>query len=167
MRRFERLIRSLSAGLECVGMAALAAMVVVAILDAVGAKVFKWPVPGSTEITGLLQVLAISSGLAFSKIDGRQIYVGLILDTAKRRVKKGLEALRAILSLGFWAVASWMGFKYGLTLAARGTGTLALRVPLYPFAIWVALCCCLVLCLLLIIDIVRLFAKRDAAGGDA
>ncbi|NLO28665.1 MAG: TRAP transporter small permease [Actinobacteria bacterium] len=153
--------------LEYVGLAALACMVIVAVVDVLGAKLFKWPVPGSTEITGLLQVVAISAGLAFSKIDGRQIYVGFLMDSLKGRPKTVLEEIRSILSLGFWAVASVMVFKYGLALAGRGAETFLLGIPLSPFAFWVAVVACAVMCVLIILDIIRPVAHRGRTGGTA
>jgi len=164
---YRKYITSVSKVLESVGLAALACMVIVAVVDVIGAKLFKWPVPGSTEITGLLQVVAIGGGLAFSKIDGRQIYVGFLMDSVSGRVKTALQTVVSLLSLGFWAVASWMVFDYGLSLLDRGTGTFLLGIPLYPFAFWVAVCCCVLLCLLIILDLVGPMVSRRKTGGGA
>lgn len=160
-------IHTVSNVLEWVGLAFLAFMVVAAVVDVVGAKLFKSPLSGSTEITGLLQIVAIGSGLAFSKIAGQQIYVGFLIDSAKGRLKSALEIIRSVLSLLLWAVAAWMVFEYALKLMKRGTETFLLGIPLYPFAFWVSICCCVPMCLLLILDLLHPIVVRRKTGGDA
>lgn len=142
-------------------------MVIAAVIDAIGGKIFGWPLPGSTEITGLLQVVAIAGGLVYSKINGKQINVGFLIDSVKGRKKATLEVICSLLALGFFVIASWMLFDYGLALVGRGTGTFLLGVPLYPFVFWVAVACCIPMCLVLIMDIVRTVAGRDSTESRA
>ncbi len=163
----QKYITSTSNVLEWVGLGFLSFMVIAAVVDVVGAKLFKAPLPGSTEITGLFQIMAIGSGLAYSKIAGRQIYVGFLIDSVRGLPKLILEITRSILSLLLWAVAAWMVFEYALKLMKRGTETFLLGVPLFPFAFWVSICCCVPMCLLLILDLVRPIATRRQLGGDA
>ncbi len=162
----QKWVVAVSSKLEWVGLAFLVFMVVAAVVDVVGAKLFKAPLPGSTEITGLFQIMAIGSGLAFSKIAGRQIYVGFLIDSVKGRPKVVLEVIRSALSLMFWGIAAWMVFEYAIKLMRRGTETFLLGVPLYPFAFWVSVCCCVPMCLLLILDLVRPIAVRGQEGGE-
>jgi len=139
--RLRKSVRSVSGWFEVVGMVAIMTMVFVALIDVIGSKGFHWPVPGGTEIAGVLQVAAIAGGLAFSKIEGRHIQVGFLIAKLSGRVLAALNIFIALLSLGFWVVAGWMTFDLGMSLFARGTETMLLYIPLYPFAFWIALCC--------------------------
>jgi TRAP-type C4-dicarboxylate transport system permease small subunit len=148
--KFRKSIYSISSWSEWVGLVAIAAMVLATLIDVVGSKWFQWPLPGSTEITGVLQVVAIAGGLAFSKIDGRQIRVEFFIDNLPRRGKAAFEVFSSILGFGLFAVAGWMTYQFGLSLFSSGTETLLLGVPLYPFAFWIAFCCIPMACVIII-----------------
>ncbi len=149
---FRRAITSFSSWSERVGLAAMGAMVLAALVDVIGSKGFRWPLPGSTELTGVLQVVAIAGGLAFSKLDGRQIRVDLFIDWLPRRGKAILEIFISILSLALFVVAGWTAYKYGLRLLGNGTQTLLLGIPLYPFTFWIAFCC-IPMCFVILVEL--------------
>jgi TRAP-type C4-dicarboxylate transport system permease small subunit len=156
---------SVSAVLEAIGLAALAAIVLVTVVDVVGDKAFGWPVAGNTEIIGLLQVVAISSGVAYSKVDGKQIYVGILADTLHGRARAALSILTSLVVLAFWAIACWRLFNYGFVLSDRGTGTFILGIPHYPFVFWTAVCSGLVMTVLVILDALDAIVSL-AKGGE-
>ena len=151
--RLRRSINSLSSWFERVGLIAMAAMALTTLIDVVGSKGFQWPLPGSTEIIGVLHVLAIAGGLAFSKIDGRHIRVDLFIAILPSRSKAALEVFSSLLGLGLFAAAGWMTYQFGLRLLSSGTETLLLGIALYPFALWIAICC-IPMCCVIIIELV-------------
>jgi TRAP-type C4-dicarboxylate transport system permease small subunit len=148
--KFRTPINSLSSWFERVGLVAMAAMALATLIDVVGSKVFKWPLPGSTEITSVIQVIAISGGLAFSKIDGRHIRVEFLMDWLPQRGKAAPDLFSALLGLGLFAVAGWMTYEHGLSLFNSGTKTFLLGIPLSPFSFWIALCCIPMCCVIII-----------------
>jgi TRAP-type C4-dicarboxylate transport system permease small subunit len=156
--RFRRSINSISGRLEWVGLAALMGMVLVALIDVVGSKGFGWPLPGTTEITAFLQVIAIAAGLAFSQIAGRHIRVGFLIDKLSRRGKTALEIFGSVLGLGIFAVIGWVTYDYGIGLLGSGTETLLLRIAHYPFAFWIALCC-IPMCFVILIELISHISK--------
>lgn len=137
---------------------ALASIVLIALIDVVGSKWLKWPLPGSTEITAFLQVVAIAAGLAFSKIDGRHIRVGFLIDRLSGWGKAALEIFSSILGLGLFVVVGWTAYNYGLGLFHSGTETLLLGIPHYPFAFWIALSC-IPICCVIVIDLLSSIGK--------
>jgi len=141
-------VNSVSKWFEWVGITALVTMVLIILIDVVGSKSFEWPLPGSTELIAVIQVIAIAGGLAFSKIENRHIRIGLFVDKLSGRSKAALEIFNSILGLGFFAVAAVMTFKYGLSMLDSGTVTMLVRVSLYPFAFWISLCCILMCCVI-------------------
>jgi len=133
-------IHTVSLWFERVGLVAMAAMGLTTLVDVIGSKVFNLPLPGSTEIIGVVQILAIAGGLAFSKIDGRQIRVDILFEWLPRRGQAVIDVFSALLGLGFSAVAAWMCYLHGLSFLESGTKTFFLGIPLSPFAFWTALC---------------------------
>jgi TRAP-type C4-dicarboxylate transport system permease small subunit len=151
--KFHQSIKSLSSWFEWVGLLAMGAMCLTTLIDVIGSKGFQMPLPGSTELTGVLQVVAIAGGLAFSKIDGRHIRVDFLLDWLPKRGEAALDIFSSILGLGFFAIAGWMTFQYGLSIHSSNTETLLLKIRLSPFAFWISLCC-IPMCLVIILDLI-------------
>jgi TRAP-type C4-dicarboxylate transport system permease small subunit len=151
-------VTEVSAWCERIGLVAMAAMALTTLIDVIGSKVFHKPLPGSTEITGIIQVVTIAGGLAFSKIAGSQIRVDFIFDLLPEKGKAVLDLFGALLGLGFFVIASWMSFENGFTLYGSGTRTFLLGIPLYPFAFWIALCCLPMICIL-IVEMVTSFER--------
>lgn len=150
--------KSVSGWVEWIGLSALLGMVVVALIDVIGSKGFQWPLPGSTEITGFLQLVAIAAGLAWSEIDGRHIRVGFLLEKLSERGKAALKLFGYVLGLGLFIIISWTVFGYGLRLFSSGTTTLLLGIAHYPFAFWISLCC-IPLCCVIIVELLSTIYK--------
>lgn len=165
LRNWERSVVSTSSLLEKLGLVALTCMVLVTLVDVVGDKFFSWPVLGSTEIIGLLQVVAVASGLAYSKIDGRQIYVGFLFDALRGRKQAVLGVVCSLAALAFWLAGLVMLCKYGVTLSKRGTSTFILGIPQYPFVFWTAVVAALPLSALITFDIIKSVWQLVRGGG--
>lgn len=148
-----RLTESASIVFEWLGVAGLACMVLITAVDVLGDVLLGRPLPGVTELVGLLQVVAVAGGLAFSKVDGRQINVGFVPDKVRGRLKAALEIFSSILVLGFWGLACWFVFSHATDLQERGTGTFLLAIPHYPFVIWIGIACCVPMFLLVVWDL--------------
>lgn len=133
-------------------------MVLIALIDVVGSKGFQWPLPGTTELSAFLQVVAIAAGLAFSQIAGRHIRVGFLIDRLPRRGKATLELFSSILGLGLFAMVGWVTYDYGLRLLSSGTETLLLGIAHYPFALWIAFCC-IPMCCVIVIELLSSISK--------
>jgi TRAP-type transport system small permease protein len=151
--RCDRLTTRVSEWFERVGLVAIAAMGLTTLIDVIGSKVLNRPLPGSTEIIGIIQIAAIAGGLAFSKIAGSQIRVDLLPDLLPELGKAILDLFGSLLGLGFMVVASWMSWKHGLSLLDSGTKTFLLGVPLFPFSFWIALGC-LLTCFVILLELI-------------
>jgi TRAP-type C4-dicarboxylate transport system permease small subunit len=150
---FGRYTTRVSRWFEWVGLVAIAAMAITTLVDVIGSKFFLRPLPGSTELTGVIQVIAIAGGLAFSKIDGRHIRVEFLVDWLPRRGKAILDLFSSILGLALFTFAGWMMYQFGNDLMNSGTRTFLLGIPIYPFTFFIAICC-IPMCLAIIIDLI-------------
>lgn len=148
--RFASIVTSVSRWFEWLGLAGFALMGLTALVDVVGTKLLGLPLPGSTEITSVLQIMAIGAGLAFSQIDGKQIRVDIITAFLPKSLGHGLDILASVLGVLFFALAAWMLYGMGENLSSSGTRTLLLGIPLAPFAFWLSICCIPMCCAILV-----------------
>jgi len=139
----------LSSILEMIACAGLLGMMVVGFIDVVGAKLFKWPLPGSMDVVYMLQVVAMAGAWSFAQIDGRHVRVDFLEQILPKRVGGFLNILTSLFGVGLFILIGWQSYEFGLFIKSEGVVTNTAQVPLYPFALWIALCC-IAMCLVLI-----------------
>jgi len=151
MSRLDKITFKISAWLERIAIIGALGMILGTMIDVIGAKVFHWPLPGSTEVVYLFQIISIAGALAISKIDGRHVRIELI-DRLHQPGKGIVHSLVALLGLALFIILIWQSYTYALALHANHEVTATIKLPLYPFALWLALCC-IPMVLLLIIEL--------------
>jgi len=62
-------------------------MIVATIVDVIGSKAFRLPLPASLEVVYFCQLIAIAGALAYSEIDGRHIRVDLFVDKLPKKAR--------------------------------------------------------------------------------
>ena len=149
MSRLDKITFKISAWLERIAIIGALGMILGTMIDVIGSKVFHWPLPGGTEVVYLFQIIAIAGALAISKIDGRHVRIELI-DRLHQPGKGIVHSLVALLGLALFIVLVWQSYTYALALHANHEVTVTVNLPLYPFALWLALCCIPVVLLLII-----------------
>jgi TRAP-type C4-dicarboxylate transport system permease small subunit len=142
---------------ERIGMVAIVAIILATLVDIIGAKIFHRPLAAGTEVIYFLQIVAIAGGLAFAQIDGRHVRLEFV-DSFPKIVKAAFKFLSAGIGLGLFVILSWKSYQYGLALNAAHEVTAASRVPLFPFAFWIGLCC-IPMCLVLLKNMVDSIAE--------
>jgi TRAP-type C4-dicarboxylate transport system permease small subunit len=143
----------LSAWFERIAVVGIVGIIIATIIDVVGAKVFHAPLAAGTEVVYFLQVIAISGGLAFAKIDGRHIRLEFV-DGFPKPTKGIFNFIVAVLGLGLFVILSWKSFEYAQALRRVNEITSASRIPIFPFVIWVGISC-IPLCLVLLKDMIN------------
>jgi TRAP-type C4-dicarboxylate transport system permease small subunit len=151
MSRLDKITFKISAWLERIAIIGALGMILGTMIDVIGAKVFHWPLPGSTEVVYLFQIISIAGALAISKIDGRHVRIELI-DRLHQPGKGIVHSLVALLGLVLFIILVWQSYTYALALHANHEVTATIKLPMYPFALWLALCC-IPMVLLLIIEL--------------
>jgi TRAP-type C4-dicarboxylate transport system permease small subunit len=136
---------------ERIAMIGMVGMIIATLIDVLGDKLFNRPMGAGTEVVYFLQVIAIAGALAFTKIDGKHIRLEFV-DAFPKTLRGIFNMIVGILGLGLFVILSWKSYEYALSLRNAHEITAASRIPIYPFVIWVSICC-LPLCLVLIKDI--------------
>jgi TRAP-type C4-dicarboxylate transport system permease small subunit len=152
--RFEKFTTWLSAWFEHIAIFGFLGMMLATLIDVVGAKAFNWPLPVGTEAVYLPQLIAVAGAMAYGQIEGRHIRVELVLDRFPRKVRALFHGLAALLGLALFAILAWKSYQYGMTLREANEVTVVSRMPLFPFAFFLGLCC-IPMCLVLIVDLIK------------
>jgi TRAP-type C4-dicarboxylate transport system permease small subunit len=138
--RLDKFNLRVSIWFERIAILGVLGMVLGTIVDVIGSKLFHWPLPAGTEAIYLLQIIAIAGALAISKIDGRHVRIEFI-DALHQPALGIVHAFVALLGIGLFVILTWASIDYAQSLRANHEITATAKIALYPFAIWLGLCC--------------------------
>ena len=132
------IFRRLAEKLEWVGILGLMLMLVFTIIDVLGVKLLKVPLPGSTELVGFAQIIAISSTIAIGLFTGRHITIDFFVWSMPDTVKIVIHKVISVIGFVFFAILSWNSITFGISLQKSGEVSSTAHLPLYPFAFFIA-----------------------------
>jgi TRAP-type C4-dicarboxylate transport system permease small subunit len=139
VEKVQRGNRSLSRAIETIGIAALLLIMVITCADVIGAKAFLKPVPGALDIVMLAQTVAISFGVAATLSVGGHVSVEIFLMHMPPTLSRITTVVTEALSLLLFILIVWQLAIYGYEMHLNGEISPTARIPLYPFAIGIAL----------------------------
>ncbi len=156
--KLEGYLRSFNEWLNRIGMFGMFIMAAVAIVDVVGSKVFTRPLFGADEILGASQVVAISSGFAFTQILRGHTEVDFFADKMGKSVEAFTKVFAPLAGVFLFVLLSWNLYSLGTSLRQAGEVTSSARLPLYPFVYYMAFCFA-VMCFVLFMEFLSTIAK--------
>jgi TRAP-type C4-dicarboxylate transport system permease small subunit len=133
-------------------------MFLVNFIDVVGAKLFLWPFPGSTEVISFSQIVAIAPAIAFTLLLGRHIRVEFIIMRLPRRTRETICGISSFLGLVTFALILWQSYLYGESLQKAGEIGSTSHIPFYPFAYLIAFCS-IPVCLAFLMEVLKSLAE--------
>ena len=148
--------------LSSIGDVALMVMMLLTTADVVGRYVFNKPIMGTFEITEFLMLILIFSYLGFTQSTKSHISVDILVPRLPKRVQVLIERINHLFCLILMGLITWMGFEKALELEKVGEASTLLKVPVYPFALFLVLGCT-VLCIEYIRDLIKLFGSGKGA----
>jgi len=140
LNHLEKFNYKISIWVERIALVAVVCMIATTMVDVIGAKAFHWPLPAGTEAVYLLQVIAIAGALAISKIDGRHVRIEMI-DQLPQPAIGIIHSIVALIGLGLFVILTWASYDYAQALRTNHEVTATAKIMLYPFALWMSLCC--------------------------
>lgn len=150
MNRFERVINSLSKWLNWVAGVALVLMLIVIVADIIGAKLFKWPIPGGIDIVGLLGVVVIAFAIAQTQVIHGHIEVEFFEMRLPEKARNVIAGIVYSLGMALFALLAWRSYTFGDSLRVKGEVSMTVGIPVYPFVYGIAFCCIVVFLVLLL-----------------
>jgi len=114
------------------------------------------PIIGTFEIVALLLALVIGFGIPQVSLDRGHVYMDFLLNKLSKRGKNVMNTFTRVLCLGLFAFIGINLFNVGARFHASGEVSATIKIPFYPVAYGVAICC-LLECCVFIFDIVRIW----------
>jgi TRAP-type C4-dicarboxylate transport system permease small subunit len=144
VKRVQKILDAITAGVSWVGAGALILMVLVVVANVVGRYLFRNPVLGAVEMIGLLTVIVVFCVLAFTEARGAHIIVDILVSHLHSRIQAILAGIMSLMGAVFFLIMGWQGWELmlsNLSPFVRTTGVLS--IPFAPFMLITALGCVL------------------------
>lgn len=138
--RLERFVRSLSGWLNWVAGVALVAMLALIVGDIIGAKLFKWPIPGGIEMVGFLGVVVIAFAIAHTQVVRGHIEVEFLMTRLPKKAQGIVAGLVQFLGMALFGLLAWRSYDFAHTLQVKGEVSMTQEIPFYPFVYGIAIC---------------------------
>jgi TRAP-type C4-dicarboxylate transport system permease small subunit len=114
------------------------------------------PIIGTFEIVALLLALVIGFGIPQVSLDKGHVSMEVLLEKLSRKGKNVMHTFTRLLCLGLFAFIGVNLFNVGARFHVSGEVSATIKIPFYPVAYGVAICC-LLECCVFIFDIVRIW----------
>ena len=150
INKFEKFVNRLSNWLNWIGGIGLVAMLALIAADIIGAKLFKWPIPGGIEIVGFLSVIVIAFAIAQTQVVHGHIEVEFLVTRLPKTAQKVIASIIYLFSMALFALLAWRSYDFGHTLQVSGEVSMTQGIPFYPFVYALAFCCIPVFLVLLV-----------------
>jgi TRAP-type C4-dicarboxylate transport system permease small subunit len=148
-------VEKLSSWMQAISGAALLFAMLLTVLDVCLRNLLQKPIVGTFEIVGLSGVIIIGFAIPITSWFRSHIYVDFFLQWLSPRGQKAMNISTRLLSIALFILIAWNLFLYAHGLYASGEVTLTRQLPFYPVAFGLA-GCCVIQCLVLIIDIAKI-----------
>ncbi len=114
------------------------------------------PIIGTFEIVALSLALVIGFAIPKVSMDRGHVSMDFLLVKLSQRGKDVMNTFTRLLGLILFASIGYNLFNVGARFHASGEVTATIKIPFYPVAYGVAICC-LIECVVFIFDIVRIW----------
>ncbi|HNS15174.1 MAG TPA: TRAP transporter small permease [Syntrophorhabdaceae bacterium] len=138
MERLERITKNICKKLELVGVAGYLIMVLVNIIDVVGSKFFKWPLPGAFEVTSFAQVIAIALTIPLGLFLGFHLSIDFIFEKLPKTPRYLINIFVSAVLTIFFVLVFLQALEYGYSLQISEEIGSVSKIPLFPFAYVIA-----------------------------
>jgi TRAP-type C4-dicarboxylate transport system permease small subunit len=114
------------------------------------------PIIGTFEIVALSLALVIGFAIPQVSLDRGHVAMDFLLVKLSQRGRDVMNTFTRLLGLTLFACIGYNLFNVGARFHASGEVTATIKIPFYPVAYGVAICC-LIECFVFIFDIVRIW----------
>jgi len=122
-------------------------------------RIFGMPYRGAYELVAFLGAVVTAFALGYTQRKKSHIVVDILTGTFSDGVKKALDGISYTIGMVFFALISWVIFKWGIRIAGSGEVSETLKIAYYPFIYAVAAGFGF-LCLTLILDLLHTVLKK-------
>ena len=156
--KLEKFANSFSSGLNWIAGIALVGMLALIVADIIGAKLFKWPIPGGIEMVGFLGVVVIAFAISQTQILHGHIEVEFLVSRLPETAQRAISGIVYSLGMVLFALLTWQSYDFGHILQMSGEVSMTQGIPFYPVVYGIALCS-IVVFLVLLVQFIRAVTK--------
>ena len=149
------ILKSVSKVLNVIAGVAVTFMMLLTVTDVL-LRAAGHPIIGTFEVVALSMALVIGFGIPQVSLDRGHVYMEVLLEKLSKRSKNVMNTFTRILCLGLFAFIGVNLFNVGARFHASGEVSATIKIPFYPVAYGLAICC-LLECCVFIFDIVRIW----------
>ena len=122
-------------------------------------RIFGMPYRGAYELVSFLGAVVTAFALGYTQRRKSHIVVDILTETFSEGRKRILDGISYLMGVLFFAIISWVIFRWGMRIAASGEVSETLKIAYYPFIYCVALGFAF-LCLTLLLDFLHTVLKK-------
>ncbi len=141
--------------LSYIGGAALTFMMLLTVADVI-LRAGGRPILGTYEIVAFSLAIVIGFTIPQVSLDRGHVIMEIVLDKVSKRSKTVMNTFTRLLCITLFAIIGYNLFLIGNELIASGEVSSTLKLPFYPIAYGVGVCC-FIECFVFIFDIVRIW----------
>jgi TRAP-type C4-dicarboxylate transport system permease small subunit len=156
----DKTLSSISRGISWFGGLILMGIVVLIVIDVTLRYVFNRPFSFSIEVIGIALVVVVFASILLCTASRGHLVIDVLVSRFSPRGQAITDAVMHFLSIGVCIIIAWRSIVYAVYLSEIGYVSTLLKMPLYPFSLFIAFCSCL-MTLILLLD----FFKYTIAGG--
>ena len=158
MDNFMQVLRFASKGLNIIAGIALTFMMCLTVADVL-LRATGHPIIGTYEVVALSLAVVIGFGIPKVSLDRGHVYMEFLLDKLGPRGKDILNTFTRVLVLILFIFIGYNLFNVGAEFRASGEVSPTIKLPFYPVAYAVGVCCFLE-CLVFIAEIVTIWGGQ-------
>ena len=119
-------------------------------------RFFKIPIVGTYELVAFAGAVVIGFSLPLTSWMRGHIFVDFFVLRFSKKVQNKFNIATRCLVFILFFLMGWNLMKYALDLQKSGEVSLTLRIPFYPVAYGIGICC-FIQCLVMVCDIIKIF----------
>lgn len=148
-------VRFISKLLSYIAGIALTVMMFLTVTDVL-LRASSFPIVGTYEIVSLLLAIVIGFGIPQVSLDRGHVFMEFLVERFSQRGKNMMNTFTRVLCIILFAFIGYNLFIVGAGYRATGEVSATIKLPFYPVAYGVGVCC-LLECFVFIFDIVRIW----------
>lgn len=155
----EQGIYSVTRWLNWISVISLIAAMIVVCMNVIGRGFFQTPLKGTVDICSLLGALIIAGAIPYTQVSKNHIRITILVDKLPFQIKRIVKSVIYLISCGLFIAISWQTILFADMQIDNGELSEVMKIPLGPFASFVA-ATCIAMVPVLLIDSIKAFTKE-------
>jgi TRAP-type C4-dicarboxylate transport system permease small subunit len=147
-------VKRLSQFLNIIAGISLSFLMCLTIMDVI-LRYFRRPIVGTYELVAFSGAVVIGFSLPFTSWVRGHVYVDFLILRFSQKTRNIFNIVTRCLVIWLFLMIGWNLIKYGMDLHKSGEVSLTLRMPFYPVAYGIGICC-FIQCLVFLCDILKI-----------